>query len=67
MKDQGISGKVYVVGETGLNEELLAEGYEAFGLEHSDVRDIPVPFAVDQDVRAVVVGLDRCVLPSYWS
>lgn len=59
MKDQGLSGKVYVVGETGINQELLAEGFEAFGLEHNDTRDIPVPFVVDPEVKAVVVGLDR--------
>jgi hypothetical protein len=59
MKSQGISGKIYVVGETGLNEELIAAGYETAGFEDGDRRDIPVPFVIDSNVKAVVVGLDR--------
>ncbi|KAJ0406846.1 hypothetical protein P43SY_008868 [Pythium insidiosum] len=59
MKNEGIQGKVYYVGEAGLGQELKAEGYDAFGLEDSDRRDLPIPFTVDKDVKAVVVGLDR--------
>lgn len=60
MKKQKISGKVYFVGEAGLGQELEKEGYEAFGLEHGDLKTLPTPFTVDPDVKAVVVGLDRC-------
>jgi phosphoglycolate/pyridoxal phosphate phosphatase family enzyme len=59
MKNEKIAGKVYYVGEAGLGQELKNEGYEAFGLEHGDVKDLPNPFTVDHDVKAVVVGLDR--------
>lgn len=59
MKNEGIAGKVYFVGEAGLGQELTKEGYEAFGLEHGDVKQLPTPFTVDHDVKAVVVGLDR--------
>lgn len=60
MKNEGIAGKVYFVGEAGLGQELTKEGYEAFGLEHGDIKQLPTPFTVDHDVQAVVVGLDRC-------
>lgn len=61
MKKEKISGKVYYVGEAGLGQELEKEGYEAFGLEHGDLKTLPSPFTVDPDVKAVVVGLDRFV------
>lgn len=59
MKNQGIEGKVYFVGEAGLGQELEKEGYEAYGLADSDVKEVPHPFVIDHDTRAVVVGLDR--------
>lgn len=59
MKQKGISGKVYFVGEAGLGEELAAEGYQPFGLEHGGTQIVPTPFTIDNDVQAVVVGLDR--------
>lgn len=61
MKAQKIEGKVYFVGEPGLGQELANEGYEPFGLEHSDIKGLPMPFMVDKSTAAVVVGLDRCV------
>jgi ribonucleotide monophosphatase NagD (HAD superfamily) len=61
MKAQKIEGKVYFVGEPGLGQELANEGYEPFGLEHSDIKGLPMPFTVDKSTAAVVVGLDRCV------
>lgn len=59
MKNEKITGKVYFVGEAGLGQELANEGFEAFGLEHGDVKEFPTPFTIDKDVKAVVVGLDR--------
>ncbi|TYZ65420.1 hypothetical protein PybrP1_002497 [[Pythium] brassicae (nom. inval.)] len=43
MKKENISGKVYFVGEAGLGQELEKEGYEAFGLEHGDLKTLPSP------------------------
>ncbi|TMW60886.1 hypothetical protein Poli38472_000928 [Pythium oligandrum] len=61
MKNEGLAGKVYYVGEEGLGKELAAVGYEPFGLEDSKVTELPSPFTVDKSVSAVVVGLDRNV------
>jgi ribonucleotide monophosphatase NagD (HAD superfamily) len=64
MKNEGIpvGSKVYYVGESGLGQELATVGYVPLGLDHSDVRELPAgPFTVDNDIRAVVVGLDRYV------
>lgn len=60
MKHEKIAGKVYFVGEAGLGQELKDEGYDAFGIEHGGAQELPNPFSVDPDVKAVVVGLDRC-------
>lgn len=62
MKRQKIEGKVYVVGEQGLVTELEKEGYEPYGLEHNDIKGLPTPLTVDPSTKAVIVGLDRCVL-----
>ncbi|KAF1315703.1 4-nitrophenylphosphatase, partial [Globisporangium splendens] len=59
MTNEKISGKVYYIGEAGLGEELANEGFEPFGLEHGDIKELHTPFTVDNDVKAVVVGLDR--------
>ncbi|RLN31570.1 hypothetical protein BBJ28_00009056 [Nothophytophthora sp. Chile5] len=59
MKQQKIEGKVYMVGEIGLKTELENEGYQASGMEHSDVKGLPNPFVIDKETKAVVVGLDR--------
>ncbi|TMW60887.1 hypothetical protein Poli38472_000929 [Pythium oligandrum] len=59
MKKQGIQGKVYMVGETGLDDELRDGGYEPSGLTDGDRRANPIPSGIDQDTQAVVVGLDR--------
>lgn len=59
MKQQGIAGKVYFVGESGLGQELELQGYECMGLEDGSINELPNPFTVDKDVAAVVVGLDR--------
>lgn len=66
MKNQKMEGKVYFVGEPGLGQELAAEGFEPFGLEHSDIKGLPMPFTVDKSTKAVVVGLDRCVFLIHW-
>jgi ribonucleotide monophosphatase NagD (HAD superfamily) len=59
MRKQSIQGKVYFVGEAGLGKELTDQGYHAMGLEDGHRKDIPTPFQVDEEIKAVVVGLDR--------
>ena len=60
VKKQVPSGsKVYFVGEAGLGKELEDQGFEALGLHDGSKKDVPNPFTVDHDIRAVIVGLDR--------
>ncbi|CAH0477451.1 unnamed protein product [Peronospora belbahrii] len=59
MKQQKIEGKVYMVGEAGLQTELELEGYQVSGMEHSDIKGLPHVPTIDMDTKAVVCGLDR--------
>nr|CCA16472.1 4nitrophenylphosphatase putative [Albugo laibachii Nc14] len=54
-----LSGKVYVVGESGLIDDLKDAGFECLGSKDGLVHEFPKPFSVDTDIKAVVVGLDR--------
>ncbi|CCI41256.1 unnamed protein product [Albugo candida] len=54
-----LSGKVYVVGESGLVEDLENAGFECLGMKDGLKHEFPKPFSVDTDIKAVVVGLDR--------
>lgn len=60
-----LSGKVYVVGESGLVEDLENAGFECLGMKDGLKHEFPKPFSVDTDIKAVVVGLDRCVYYRY--
>ncbi|EDQ92988.1 uncharacterized protein MONBRDRAFT_21060 [Monosiga brevicollis MX1] len=58
------SRKVYVVGQSGLCEELCEAGYTVLGGpddEGSSVFPVPERFEVDPAVGAVVVGFDRAI------
>ncbi|KAF4323700.1 hypothetical protein BBI17_001004 [Phytophthora kernoviae] len=59
LKQQKVEGKVYMVGEAGLQQELEAEGYQVSGLEHSDIKGLPHVPEIDTETKAVVCGLDR--------
>ncbi|RMX63177.1 hypothetical protein DD238_005872 [Peronospora effusa] len=59
MKQHKIEGKVYMVGEAGLQTELELEGYQVSGMEHSDIKGLPHVPDIDMDTKAVVCGLDR--------
>lgn len=59
MKQHKIEGKVYMVGEAGLQTELELEGYQVSGMEHSDIKGLPHVPEIDMETNAVVCGLDR--------
>ncbi|CAI5715305.1 unnamed protein product [Hyaloperonospora brassicae] len=59
MKQRKIEGKVYVVGEAGLQTELEMGGYQVSGMEHSDIKGLPHVPDIDMETKAVVCGLDR--------
>ncbi|KAI9908061.1 hypothetical protein PsorP6_004442 [Peronosclerospora sorghi] len=59
MKQHKIEGKVYMVGEAGLQTELELEGYQVSGMDHSDIKGLPHVPDIDMETKAVVCGLDR--------
>lgn len=59
LKQHDVAGKVYMVGEAGLQTELEAEGYQVSGMEHSDIKGLPSIPEIDPETKAVVCGLDR--------
>lgn len=61
VKHKGVSGKVYVVGESGLMDEMKMLGLDACGGPEHANRDWKEAneIEIDPNVRAVVVGLDR--------
>lgn len=61
MKNQNNIGDVYVVGESGIFEELQEAGIRCYGMEDNDEKDISVLTKMNPSVRTVVVGLDRSI------
>ena len=59
LKQHNIEGKVYMVGEAGLQTELEMGGYQVSGMEHSDIKGFPHVPDIDMETKAVVCGLDR--------
>jgi phosphoglycolate phosphatase len=63
LKSLNFGGKVYVVGEIGIREELECVGIASLGADLDNERDGGVfardEWVADEDVGAVVVGYDR--------
>ncbi len=56
LRKSNVQGKVYVIGEAGLAQEVSDQGFENFGLLDNGKTILPQPFVVDPDVGAVVIG-----------
>ena len=58
LSTNSFSGKVFIVGEKGIEEELKEHKIEFTKLSAED-NEHPSSLNIDQEVKAVVVGLDR--------